>query len=181
MSAASPCATALFFANDYYPNDEVYLFALADGLAHEYQAIAEAIIILQVDCPDLAMGRHTQSRELSLSQFLDRMAVNIAALNHATRNIAPKKMRMHLCWGNDPGPHHRDVPMRNIIDIIWTANPNAIQFEAANPRRAHEFELFQEIGLLEGKLLIPASSNASRALSNTPSPSLSASPATPTM
>lgn len=155
MSAASPGVTALFFRNDHYPTDEAYLFALAEGLRHEYEAIAHAGIILQVDCPDLAMGRHTQFRELSLSQFRDRMALNVAALNHATRNIPPEKMRMHLCWGNYPGPHHCDVPLRDIIDIVWTANPHAIQFEAANPRHAHEFTLFEEVGLPDGKMLIP--------------------------
>lgn len=155
MSAASPGVTALFFANDHYPDDEAYLFALAEGLRHEYEAIAAAGIILQVDCPDLAMGRHTQFRELSLSQFRDRIALNIAALNHATRNIAPEQMRMHLCWGNYPGPHHCDVSMQDIIDLVWQARPHAIQFEAANPRHAHEFEVFQSTKLPEGKVLIP--------------------------
>ena len=155
MSAASPGVTALFFANTHYANDEDYLFALAEGLRHEYEAIADAGIMLQVDCPDLAMGRHTQFRDLDLNGFRDRMALNIAALNHATRNIAPEQMRMHLCWGNYPGPHHCDVPLRDIIDQVWTARPHAIQFEAANPRHAHEFALFEEIGLPEGKLLIP--------------------------
>ncbi|MFZ4688341.1 MAG: cobalamin-independent methionine synthase II family protein [Polymorphobacter sp.] len=155
MSAASPGVTALFFANTHYASDEDYLFALAEGLRHEYEAIANASIILQVDCPDLAMGRHTQFRELDLKAFRDRMALNIAALNHATRNIAPERMRMHLCWGNYPGPHHCDVPLRDIIDQVWTARPHAIQFEAANPRHAHEFALFEEIGLPDGKVLIP--------------------------
>ena len=155
MSAASPGVTALFFANTHYASEEDYLFALAEGLRHEYEAIAEAGIILQVDCPDLAMGRHTQFRDLDLKGFRDRMALNIAALNHATRNIAPEQMRMHLCWGNYPGPHHCDVPLRDIIDLVWTARPHAIQFEAANPRHAHEFALFEEIGLPEGKVLIP--------------------------
>ena len=155
MSAASPGVTALFFRNDHYATDEEYLFALAEGLRHEYEAIADAGIMLQVDCPDLAMGRHTQFHNLTLAQFRERMVLNIAALNHATRNIAPEKMRMHLCWGNYPGPHHCDVPMRDIIDLVWTARPHAIQFEAANPRHAHEFEIFEDIGLPEGKVLIP--------------------------
>jgi len=155
MSAASPGVTALFFHNDYYAREEDYLFALADGLAHEYEAIAAAGIILQVDCPDLAMGRHTQFRDLTLSQFRDRMMLNIEALNRATANIAPAQLRMHLCWGNYPGPHHCDVPMRDIIDLVWRARPAAIQFEAANPRHAHEFAVFEDVPLPEGKLLIP--------------------------
>ncbi|MCO4092250.1 MAG: cobalamin-independent methionine synthase II family protein [Sphingorhabdus sp.] len=155
MSAASPGVTALFFRNDFYDSDEDYVFALAEGLRHEYEAIAAQGIILQVDCPDLAMGRHTQFRELDLSGFRDKMALNIEALNRATANIAPEQLRMHMCWGNYPGPHHCDVPFRDIIDLVWRARPHAIQFEAANPRHAHEFAMFEEIKLPEGKVLIP--------------------------
>jgi 5-methyltetrahydropteroyltriglutamate--homocysteine methyltransferase len=155
MSAASPGVTALFFRNDWYDSDEAYLFALAEGLRHEYEAIAEAGIILQVDCPDLAMGRHTQFRELDLKGFRDRMALNIEALNRATANIPPEKLRMHLCWGNYPGPHHCDVPLNDIVDLVWQARPHAIQFEAANPRHAHEFAVFEQVKLPEGKVLIP--------------------------
>jgi 5-methyltetrahydropteroyltriglutamate--homocysteine methyltransferase len=155
MSAASPGVTALFFRNDYYESDEDYVFALAEGLRHEYEAIAAQGIILQVDCPDLAMGRHTQFRELDLSSFRDKMALNIEALNRATANIPPEQLRMHMCWGNYPGPHHCDVPFRDIIDLVWRARPHAIQFEAANPRHAHEFAMFEEIKLPDGKVLIP--------------------------
>jgi 5-methyltetrahydropteroyltriglutamate--homocysteine methyltransferase len=155
MSAASPGVTALFFRNDYYDSDEDYVFALAEGLRHEYEAIAAQGIILQIDCPDLAMGRHTQFRELDLSGFRDKMAMNIEALNRATANIAPEQLRMHMCWGNYPGPHHCDVPFRDIIDLVWRARPHAIQFEAANPRHAHEYAMFEDIKLPEGKVLIP--------------------------
>jgi 5-methyltetrahydropteroyltriglutamate--homocysteine methyltransferase len=155
MSAASPGVTALFFRNDYYDSDEDYVFALAEGLRHEYEAIASQGIILQIDCPDLAMGRHTQFRELDLSGFRDKMALNIEALNRATANIAPEQLRMHMCWGNYPGPHHCDVPFRDIIDLVWRARPHAIQFEAANPRHAHEYAMFEEVKLPEGKVLIP--------------------------
>lgn len=155
MSAASPGVTALFFANDYYDSDEAYLFALAEGLRHEYEAIAAAGITLQIDCPDLAMGRHTQFRDLTLSQFRDRMMLNIEALNRATANIPERQLRMHMCWGNYPGPHHCDVPFKDIIDLVWRARPHAIQFEAANPRHAHEYEMFKDVGLPEGKVLIP--------------------------
>jgi 5-methyltetrahydropteroyltriglutamate--homocysteine methyltransferase len=155
MSAASPGVTALFFANEYYSSDEDYLFALAEGLRHEYEAIAAAGITLQIDCPDLAMGRHTQFRDLTLSQFRDRMMLNIEALNRATINIPETQLRMHMCWGNYPGPHHCDVPFKDIIDLVWRARPHAIQFEAANPRHAHEFEMFEHAALPEGKVLIP--------------------------
>jgi 5-methyltetrahydropteroyltriglutamate--homocysteine methyltransferase len=155
MSAASPGVTALFFGNEYYDRHEDYVFAIAEGLRHEYEAIANAGIILQVDCPDLAMGRHTQFRELDLAGFRKAMELNIAALNHATANIAPERLRMHMCWGNYPGPHHHDVPFQDIIDLVWTARPHAIQFEAANPRHAHEYAIFESVKLPEGKVLIP--------------------------
>ena len=155
MSAASPGVTALFFANEYYDSDEDYLFALAEGLRHEYEAIADAGIILQIDCPDLAMGRHTQFRDLTLSQFRDRMMLNIEAINRATANIPEDRLRMHMCWGNYPAPHHCDVPFADIIDLVWRARPHAIQFEAANPRHAHEFAMFESVKLPEGKILIP--------------------------
>jgi 5-methyltetrahydropteroyltriglutamate--homocysteine methyltransferase len=155
MSAASPGVTALFFGNEYYDRHEEYVFAIAEGLRHEYEAIANAGIILQVDCPDLAMGRHTQFRALDLAGFRKAMELNIAALNHATANIAPERLRMHMCWGNYPGPHHHDVPFQDIIDLVWTARPHAIQFEAANPRHAHEYAIFESVKLPEGKVLIP--------------------------
>ncbi len=155
MSAASPGVTALFFANEYYDRHEDYVFALAEGLRHEYEAIANAGIMLQVDCPDLAMGRHTQFRDRDLKGFREAMELNIEALNRATANIPPERMRMHMCWGNYPGPHHHDVPFQDVIDLIWTARPHAIQFEAANPRHAHEFAIFESVKLPEGKVLIP--------------------------
>ena len=155
MSAASPGVTALFFRNDYYPSDEDYLFALADALAHEYEAIAAAGITLQIDCPDLAMGRHSQFADLTLAQFRDRIALNVEAINRATANIPEERLRMHVCWGNYPGPHHCDVPLGDIVDLVWRARPRTILFEAANPRHAHEFTLFDDVKLPEGKILAP--------------------------
>ena len=155
MSAASPGVTTLFFGNEYYPSHEEYLFAVAEGLRHEYETIAAAGITLQIDCPDLAMGRHTQYADLDLKGFRDRMALHIEALNHAVRNIPAEKLRMHMCWGNYPGPHHCDVPFKDIIDLVWRAKPQTILFEAANPRHAHEFAMFESIKLPEGKILAP--------------------------
>jgi 5-methyltetrahydropteroyltriglutamate--homocysteine methyltransferase len=155
MSAASPGVTALFFANQYYPTREAYLFAIADALAHEYEAIADAGIMLQLDCPDLAMGRHVQFTDLDLAGFRREMALNIEALNHAVRNIPAEQIRMHLCWGNYPGPHNRDVSLAEIIDLVWTAKPATVLLEAANPRHAHEYRLFEEVKLPEGKILCP--------------------------
>jgi 5-methyltetrahydropteroyltriglutamate--homocysteine methyltransferase len=155
MSAASPGVTALFFRNDYYPSRQDYLFALADALRHEYEAIVNAGIMLQIDCPDLAMGRHTQFAELTLAQFREAIELNVEALNRALVNVPAEKVRMHLCWGNYPGPHHCDVPFRDIVDLIWKAKPHAIQFEAANPRHAHEWTMFEDVKVPEGKVLIP--------------------------
>ncbi len=155
MSAASPGVTGYFFRNEYYPDHESYLFALAEALRPEYEAIVNAGVMLQIDCPDLAMGRHTQYADLTLSQFRARMELHIEVLNRALVNIPAQKVRMHLCWGNYPGPHHCDVPLQDIVDLIWTAKPHAIQFEAANPRHAHEWALFEHIKLPAGKMLIP--------------------------
>jgi 5-methyltetrahydropteroyltriglutamate--homocysteine methyltransferase len=155
MSAASPGVTAFFFRNDYYPSAEDYVFAIAEGLRHEYEAIAEAGITLQIDCPDLAMGRHSQFADLDLKGFRDKMALNIEALNRAVVNIPADQLRMHLCWGNYPGPHHCDVPFKDIVDMVWKAKPTTILFEAANPRHAHEYHLFESVKLPEGKVLAP--------------------------
>ena len=155
MSAASPGVTALFFPNKYYAGDEEYVFALAEGLRHEYETIAAAGITLQVDCPDLAMGRHVQFTHLSLEDFRKRIGMNIAALNHALRNIPPEQLRMHLCWGNYPGPHHCDVDLAQIADIVWSAKPQTVLLEGANPRHAHEFAFFEDHPLPDGKILCP--------------------------
>jgi 5-methyltetrahydropteroyltriglutamate--homocysteine methyltransferase len=155
MSAASPGVTALFFPNQYYASDEDYVFALAEGLRHEYETIAAAGITLQVDCPDLAMGRHVQFTHLSLEEFRKQIGMNVAALNHALRNIPAEQCRMHLCWGNYPGPHHCDVPLADIADIVWAAKPHAVLLEGANPRHNHEFAFFEENPLPEGKVLCP--------------------------
>lgn len=155
MSAASPGVTALFFPNQFYASDEEYVFALAEGLRHEYETIAAAGITLQVDCPDLAMGRHVQFTDLSLEEFRKRIGMNIAALNHALQNIPAEQIRMHLCWGNYPGPHHCDVALEEIADIIWKAKPQTVLLEGANPRHGHEFAYFEDNPLPEGKILCP--------------------------
>ncbi len=155
MSAASPGVIGLFFRNDYYPSQEAYLFAIADAMRHEYETVAKAGIILQIDCPDLAMGRHIQYADLSLDEFRKKARLHVEALNHALANIPPEQLRMHLCWGNYEGPHHCDVPLADVIDIVFLARPSAISFEAANPRHAHEWKLFETVKLPEGKVLIP--------------------------
>jgi 5-methyltetrahydropteroyltriglutamate--homocysteine methyltransferase len=155
MSAASPGVVSLFFRNDHYKDHETYLHAIAEAMRDEYETVAQSGFVLQIDCPDLGMGRHIQYAGLDLKEFRKRIGMHIAALNHATRNIPPEQLRMHLCWGNYEGPHHYDVPLADIIDIVFTARPNAISLEAANPRHAHEFTVFQRIKLPYGKVLIP--------------------------
>src|SRR5579871_719613 len=155
LSAASPGVTAFFFRNDYYPSHEAYVFALAEALRHEYEAIVNAGVTLQIDCPDLAMGRHTQFADLSLPQFRKILELHVEAINCALVNIPAEKVRLHVCWGNYPGPHHCDVPFADIADIIWKAKPHAILFEAANPRHAHEWTLFEGARRPEGKILVP--------------------------
>jgi 5-methyltetrahydropteroyltriglutamate--homocysteine methyltransferase len=120
-SAASPGVVSLFFANEFYATDEEYLFAIAEAMRYEYEAIAAGGAAVQVDCPDLAMGRHSAYADMDLGQFRRRIALNIDALNHAVRDIPADRLRMHVCWGNYPGPHHRDVDLADIIDLIWTA------------------------------------------------------------
>ncbi len=155
MSAASPGVISLFFRNEHYPSQEAYLFAIADAMRHEYEAVAKAGFVLQLDCPDLAMGRHIQYADLSVEEFRKRAQLHIEALNHAVANIPAEQLRIHLCWGNYEGPHHCDVPLADIIDIAFEARASAISFEAANPRHAHEWALFERIKLPEGKVLIP--------------------------
>ena len=124
-------------------------------MRHEYETVANAGITLQIDCPDLAMGRHVQYADLELPEFRKRIAMHVEALNHATKNIPVERLRMHVCWGNYEGPHHCDVPLADIIDIVFSARPHAISLEAANPRHAHEYTLFETVKLPPGKVLIP--------------------------
>jgi 5-methyltetrahydropteroyltriglutamate--homocysteine methyltransferase len=154
-SAASPGVVSLFFGNEYYPTDEEYVFAIADAMRHEYEAIAAAGATVQLDCPDLAMGRHSAYADLDLAGFRKRAAMNIEALNHGVRNIPVEQLRMHLCWGNYPGPHHCDVALADIIDLAWMARPRTILFEAANPRHAHEWTLFKDVKVPDDKILCP--------------------------
>jgi 5-methyltetrahydropteroyltriglutamate--homocysteine methyltransferase len=155
LSAASPGVVSLFFRNDHYKDHEAYLEAIAEAMRDEYEAITNAGLTLQIDCPDLGMGRHIQYASLDLAEFRKRIGMHIAALNHATRNIKPEQMRLHLCWGNYEGPHHYDVPLKDIIDVVFTARPAAISLEAANPRHAHEYAVFESVKLPAGRVLIP--------------------------
>jgi 5-methyltetrahydropteroyltriglutamate--homocysteine methyltransferase len=155
FSSASPGVTAIFFKNEYYASHEEYVFAIADAMRHEYEAIAESGATLQIDCPDLAMGRHMNSKGVTLADFRHRAELHVEALNHAVAHIPAEQLRMHLCWGNYGGPHHHDIDFADIIDIVLKAKPSTLLFEAANPRHAHEWALFENIKLPEGKILCP--------------------------
>lgn len=155
ISAASPGVVSLFFRNDYYSSQDAYLEAIADAMRPEYEAIVAGGFEVQIDCPDLAMGRHIQYANLELSEFRKRAGAHVEALNQALANIPPERARIHICWGNYEGPHHRDVPLGDIIDIVFSARPSFVSFEAANPRHAHEWALFETVKLPAGKILIP--------------------------
>ena len=154
-SAASPGVISLFFVNDFYRSHEEYVFAIAEAMRHEYEAIAKAGAIVQLDCPDLAMGRHSAYASMDLDSFRKTIAINVEALNYAVRNIPESQLRMHLCWGNYPGPHHHDVPVGEILDIVWAAKPQTVLVEGANSRHAHEWVAFKELGVPADKYLCP--------------------------
>ncbi len=155
MSAASPGVISLFFRDEHYGNHEAYLFAIADAMRHEYETVARAGFILQLDCPDLAMGRHIQFASLSLEEFRKMARLHIAALDHAVAGIPAEQLRMHLCWGNYEGPHHYDVALADLLDLVFAARPQGVSFEAANPRHAHEWKVFERVKVPTGKILIP--------------------------
>jgi 5-methyltetrahydropteroyltriglutamate--homocysteine methyltransferase len=155
LTAASPGVISLFFHNEHYPSHEAYLFAIAEAMKHEYETVARAGLVLQVDCPDLAMGRHIQFADLSLEEFRKMARLHVEALDHALAEVPPDQVRMHLCWGNYEGPHHYDVPLADILDIVFAGRAGAVSFEAANPRHAHEWRVFEGIRVPDGKVIVP--------------------------
>jgi 5-methyltetrahydropteroyltriglutamate--homocysteine methyltransferase len=154
MSAASPGIIAWWLRSRYYRSTEEYLFALADAMKHEYDAIYQAGLVLQLDCPDLAATWETDP-DLDEAGFRKQVALRLEVINHATRDIPPERLRMHLCWGNDEGPHHTDVPLASFIDLVLAARPGGVSFEGANPRHEHEWTVFQDVKLPDGKVIIP--------------------------
>ena len=178
MSAASPGVVSLFFKNEHYGSHEAYLFAIADAMRHEYETVAKAGLVLQIDCPDLAMGRHIQYAALGLEEFRKAARLHIEALNHALASVPAEQARLHLCWGNYEGPHHYDVPLADIIDVVLTAKPAGISFEASNPRHAHEWRVFERVKVPAGKSSSRASSTRPRTSSSIPSLSPSGSAGT---
>jgi len=155
MTAASPGVIARFFENQHYPTEEEYVWAVARAMRPEYQAIVEAGITLQIDAPDLASARNTVYAGRPLEDFRRGAAQAVEALNWALEGLPPERMRIHVCWGNYEGPHHRDVELRDMVDIVLSARPAWISVEAANPRHEHEWEVWSSVSLPEGRGLIP--------------------------
>jgi len=155
LNAASPGVIALFQPNDHYPTQDAYLEAIAEAMRSEYEAIVGAGFLLQIDAPDLGMGRHTMYRNASVDEYLKGAARHVEVLNHALRKLPPDRLRMHICWGNYEGPHHHDVPLAQLLPVVVKARPQALLFEAANPRHAHEWKVFREQRIPDDKVLVP--------------------------
>ena len=155
MNAASPGVIALFQPNRYYPTHEAYLYALADAMSHEYRAIVDAGLVLQLDSPDLGLGRHMMFKGRPDEEYRQLASLHVEALNHAIRNLPRDRVRLHICWGNYEGPHHRDAPLDMVLPIALEAAVGALLFEASNPRHAHEWEVMAAMDLPDDLLLIP--------------------------
>jgi 5-methyltetrahydropteroyltriglutamate--homocysteine methyltransferase len=154
MTAASPGLVPVFQTNRHYPSHEAYVEAIAAAMQDEYEAIVNAGFVLQLDCPDLAMARHTSFQELGESEFLKRAAFHVDVLNHALRNVPADRARIHICWGNYEGPHDCDVPLADILPIIQKADVGGFFFPFANPRHAHEYRVFEKLPLADDQTII---------------------------
>jgi 5-methyltetrahydropteroyltriglutamate--homocysteine methyltransferase len=155
VTSPSPGQIARYLKNQHYPSDEAYLYALADVMAREYRAIVDAGFVLQLDCPDLALSRHMVFAHLSLAEFRKVITTHVEALNHAVKDIPPDRMRMHICWASTQGPHHKDVPLADIVDVVLKGRPLAVSFPGANPRHGHEWKVWKDVKLPDGKIIIP--------------------------
>jgi 5-methyltetrahydropteroyltriglutamate--homocysteine methyltransferase len=157
INTASPGTIALFQPNDYYPTQDAYLEAVAEGMRAEYEGLTQAGLLIQIDAPDLAMGRQTMYRNRTEDDFVSLAARHIEVLNHALRNQPADRVRMHVCWGNYEAPHTHDVPMEKLLAVVMKAKPQALLFEAANPRHAHEWKVFRDLKHVvpDDKLLVP--------------------------
>jgi 5-methyltetrahydropteroyltriglutamate--homocysteine methyltransferase len=155
LNAASPGVVSIFQKNEYYPSEDAYIEAVAEAMRPEYEAIIEAGFLLQIDSPDLAMGRHFVFADKPDETFLKAVERNVEALNHALRNIPAEKTRIHLCWGNYEGPHNHDIPLQKIAARVLRAKPRFILLEGANPRHGHEWAVFQTVKLPDDRVLVP--------------------------
>ena len=154
MTSPSPGQIARYLKNSYYKTVDEYLFTLADVMTREYRAIVDAGFILQLDCPDLAMS-YALYPGISIADYRKIIAMNVEALNHAVKDLPADRMRMHVCWGSTLGPHHGDIPIKDIVDVILKAKPMAVSFPGANPRHGHEWKVWQDVKLPDGKAIIP--------------------------
>ena len=155
MTAVSPGTVGVFHPNQYYRSHEAYMHAIGAAMRTEYEEIVRAGFILQIDCPDLAMGRHSRFKHLDDAEFLRCAEIHVEALNDAVANIPADRMRMHVCWGNYEGPHTHDIPLQTILPVVLKARPSMLLIEGANPRHEHEWEIFTACALPEGKVLVP--------------------------
>jgi 5-methyltetrahydropteroyltriglutamate--homocysteine methyltransferase len=155
MNSVSPGTIAVFQPNEYYPTHEAYVAALADAMRPEYETIVNAGLLLQLDCPDLAMGRHSRFKNVDDAQFLRWAELHVEALNHALADIPADRVRFHVCWGNYEGPHTHDLPLTTILPVALKAKPMGMLLEGANPRHEHEWEVWKSQKLPEDKVLIP--------------------------
>ena len=155
LNAASPGVVSAFQPNACYKTHAAYVEAIGEAMQFEYEAIVRAGFILQLDCPDLAMARHTGFQDLTEAEFLQRAEHQVDVMNHALRNIPLESLRMHVCWGNYEGPHDHDIPLEKIMNIVLKAKPAAILFEASNPRHAHEWVVWKSARIPEDKVLVP--------------------------
>lgn len=155
ITAASPGTIAMMLPNEHYDDDEAYLRALGRVMRQEYEAIVAAGLVLQVDCPDLAAGYNSEFSALEQREFLDVAAMHVDVLNEALDGLAPDRLRMHVCWGNYNGPHNHDLPLAALLPVLLDARPAGLSFEAANPRHAHEWAVWRDVDLPDGKVLIP--------------------------
>ena len=155
MSAASPGVIAVFQPNEFYPTHAAYLDALANAMKSEYEAIVRAGFVVQIDCPDLAMGRHIKFRDVSDEVFLRNAEAQVEALNYALSNVPADRARMHVCWGNYAGPHTHDIPLKKILSTVLKAKPMALLIEASNPRHAHEWQIWRDVKLPNDKVIVP--------------------------
>ena len=155
MNSASPGVIALFQPNKHYAGHDAYLYALAEAMQPEYEAIVEAGFLLQLDSPDLGLGRHMMFKGQPDTEYRRQAELHVEALNHALQNVPTDRVRLHVCWGNYEGPHHHDAPMEMVLPIALKAKPQALLFESANPRHAHEWQAFASARLPEDKILVP--------------------------
>jgi 5-methyltetrahydropteroyltriglutamate--homocysteine methyltransferase len=155
MNSASPGVIALFQPSEIHPDIDSYMEDLAEGMRHEYEAIVTAGLTLQIDAPDLGLGRHMLYAEMDEDAFLLRAGRHVEILNHALRNIAPDRVRLHICWGNYEGPHTRDIALARVLPQLLKLRIGGLLFEASNPRHAHEWTAWRDVALPQDWLLIP--------------------------